>query len=135
VVRAAGGVVWRPAPAEPEVVLVHRPRYDDWSFPKGKVRGDETDQECALREVLEETGCVCIPRAELPSTSYVDGQGRQKIVRYWLMRPLGGTFRRNDEVDEVRWLTVDDGLELLSYEHDRALLRQTLWRPARSEAC
>ena len=89
VVRAAGGVVTRGEP--PEVLVVHRPRYDDWSFPKGKAEPGERDEDCALREVEEETGLRCELREELPSTSYTDARGRPKRVRYWLMTPSGAS--------------------------------------------
>ncbi len=123
-VRAAGGVVWRLGRSgEPEVVVVHRPRYDDWSLPKGKCDPGESDEACALREVEEETGWSCVLGPELPVVSYVDRKGRTKEVRYWVMT-LGGDdeFVANDEVDEARWLTVPDACTLLSYEHDCELL-------------
>ena len=86
---------------------MHRPRYDDWTFPKGKARPGESDVDCALREVEEETGLRCELVRELPSTSYVDGKGRPKLVRYWLMRPTGEAGPAN-EVDAVRWATRDE---------------------------
>ena len=84
-VRAAGGVVVRAGADGPEVLLVHRPAYDDWTFPKGKLDRGETEEECALREVEEETGLRCTLGRELGSTTYRDGKGRRKRVRYWLM--------------------------------------------------
>lgn len=90
-VRAAGGVVWRRVPSGVEVVLVHRPAYDDWALPKGKLEPGETDEEAAQREVREETGLSCRLGAELPSTTYADAQGRPKIVRYWSMTVIPGT--------------------------------------------
>ncbi len=121
--RAAGGVVWQSSEGgELRVLLVHRPRYDDWTFPKGKAKARESDLECALREVEEETGLRCAAERELPSTSYADRHGRPKLVRYWAMRPLSGTFRAHREVDEVRWLSVDDAAEALTYGRDRAVL-------------
>ncbi len=122
-VLAAGGVVWRRA-AEGgiEILLVHRPRYDDWSLPKGKLHPGEAAADGALREVAEETGLRCTLGDELPSSSYVDRQGRPKLVRYWAMRPLDGRFDANDEVDEVRWLPLDDAASVLSYLDDRDLL-------------
>jgi 8-oxo-dGTP diphosphatase len=119
-VKASGGVVQR----EGKVALVHRPRYDDWSFPKGKMDPGESWEECALREVEEEIGLRCRLGDELPPTSYRDNKGRAKVVRYWMMEPLDGEFVPSDEVDEVRWLTPADAEPLLSYEHDRELLRE-----------
>ena len=119
-VKASGGVVTR----DGDVALVHRPRYDDWSFPKGKLDPGETWEECALREVREETGLTCRLGDELPPTSYRDNKGRAKVVRYWRMEPLEGEFVPSDEVDELRWLAADDAADLLSYEHDRELLLQ-----------
>jgi 8-oxo-dGTP diphosphatase len=122
VIRAAGGVVLRDGESGPEVLLVHRPAYDDWSLPKGKAEGDETDEDCALREVEEETGLRCTLGRELPSTSYGDGRGRPKVVRYWTMRPLGGEAAPRAEVDDVRWLPLDDALDALTWERDRTVL-------------
>ncbi len=123
VVRAAGGVVWRRGPAGTEILLVHRPKYDDWSLPKGKLDGDETAAEAALREVEEETGLRCSLGEELPPVTYTDRHGRAKVVRYWAMQPLGGRFRPNDEVDEVRWVTPAGAGALLSYGRDRRVTR------------
>jgi 8-oxo-dGTP pyrophosphatase MutT (NUDIX family) len=122
VIRAAGGVVVREGEAGIEVLLVHRPRYADWTFPKGKVDGDESDEDCAVREVEEETGLRCELDRELPSTSYVDGHGRQKRVRYWVMRAVGGELAFEHEVDDAVWLAPDDARRQLSYERDVTLL-------------
>ncbi len=122
-VRAAGGVVWRVGEnTHLEVLLVHRPKYDDWSFPKGKLDPGEGDEQCAVREVEEETGLRCVIGHELAGTSYIDRKGRPKVVRYWEMTVSGGEFAPNDEVDVVQWLTVDEADHLLSYDRDRALL-------------
>jgi 8-oxo-dGTP pyrophosphatase MutT (NUDIX family) len=123
-VKASGGVVWRRAGGGVEVALVHRPRYDDWSFPKGKLDAGESWEEAALREVEEEIGLRCRLGHELPPTRYRDSKGRAKIVRYWMMEPLDGEFVPSHEVDEVRWVTPADADRLLSYEHDRELLRE-----------
>jgi 8-oxo-dGTP diphosphatase len=121
VVRAAGGVVIRNDGSE--VLVVHRDRYDDWSFPKGKCEPGESDEEdCALREVEEETGFRCALGEELPSTHYTDAQGRPKRVRYWLMAPIGGELAYLHEVDAARWVTLDEARGLLTYERDIALL-------------
>jgi 8-oxo-dGTP diphosphatase len=122
-IKAAGGLVCRPGPAGlVEIALVHRPRYDDWAFPKGKLDQDETLEEAGLREVEEETGLSCRLLRPVACTEYRDGKGRDKVVFYWVMKPVGGRFEPNEEVDELRWLTVGESLELLSYERDRALL-------------
>jgi 8-oxo-dGTP diphosphatase len=126
-VRAAGGLVVREGVDGLEFLLVHRPRYDDWSFPKGKRDGDETDEQTALREVREETGIACVLDRELGETRYRDNRGRPKIVRYWLMTPdpkeSGPGFTPGDEVDELRWCRPGNAATLLTYPHDRELLR------------
>ncbi len=117
-VRAAGGVLRR----GDRVLLVHRPRYDDWTFPKGKADDGESDEDCAVREVHEETGFSCRLGEELPSTFYVDSRGRPKVVRYWSMDVDGGEFAPTSEVDEVRWCTPDEAAALLSYDRDQKVL-------------
>jgi 8-oxo-dGTP diphosphatase len=122
-VLAAGGVVWRHnGTGNVEVLIVHRPKYDDWTFPKGKLAPGEGAAEGALREVAEETGLRCSLGQELASTSYVDSAGRPKTVRYWSMVADGGQFRANDEVDEVRWVPVEEAPAALSYDRDRDVL-------------
>ncbi len=132
-VRAAGGLVWRAtfvadgddARAGVEIVVVHRPRYDDWSFPKGKLDKGETYEDAARREVTEETGLVCELGDELPSTWYHDAKGRLKLVRYWAMRVVGiEPWAPNDEIDQRRWVTLGEAEGMLSYGHDRELLAQ-----------
>ncbi len=118
-VRAAGGLVQR----DGTVLLVHRPRYDDWTFPKGKAEDGESDEECALREVWEETGLHCTLGDEVASTDYVDSRGRPKRVRWWLMSPVDGDFEPTDEVDEIRWLEPVEAARLLSYDRDLVLLQ------------
>jgi len=123
-VRAGGGVLWRRRPdGRAEVLVVHRPRYDDWSFPKGKFDPalDADDLACARREVAEETGLDVAVGEELAPIGYVDNRGRDKVVRYWLMEVVGGEFTRNGEVDVVVWVDPDDASPL-SYAHDRSLL-------------
>jgi 8-oxo-dGTP pyrophosphatase MutT (NUDIX family) len=125
-VKASGGVVWRRAgDGSIELVVVHRPRYDDWSLPKGKLGPGESWEECALREVAEEVGLRCRLGAELPPVSYCDNKGRAKVVRYWLMEPVdgGAPFTPNDEVDAMRWVGLEDAAALLSYPHDAELVR------------
>jgi 8-oxo-dGTP diphosphatase len=119
--RAAGGLVVRDAADGPEVAVVHRPRYDDWSLPKGKLGEAESWEEAALREVREETGLECELGDELPSTTYRDAKGRDKLVRYWEMSSEG-EFEPNDEVDELRWLPPAEARELLTYDRDRDLI-------------
>jgi 8-oxo-dGTP pyrophosphatase MutT (NUDIX family) len=123
-VRAAGGLVTRPGPdGDPEVLLVHRPRYDDWTFPKGKALPGESDEDCALREVEEETGLRCELEEELPSTRYRDLRGRPKIVRYWTMRAVAEQPEAESrEVDEVAWLPLEEAAHRLSYDRDRHVL-------------
>lgn len=124
VILAAGGVPWRRKKSgNVEVLLVHRPKYDDWSLPKGKLDEGESAEEAAVREAEEETGFRVKLGDELPSTDYHDRFGRPKHVRYWVMDIAGGEFRPNREVDEVRWLSVGEGEELLTYARDRDVLK------------
>ena len=123
-VKAAGGVVWRRAGDTIAIAIAHRPRYDDWSLPKGKLDKGESWEEGALREVWEETGMRCRLGEELEPTNYQDRKGRDKVVRYWLMEPENDTdFVPNDEVDQLRWLAPAEALELLSYPRDRELVQ------------
>jgi 8-oxo-dGTP pyrophosphatase MutT (NUDIX family) len=131
-VLAAGGVVWRPTLVADDdgttrpgadIILVHRPRYDDWSFPKGKLERGETFEEAALREVAEECGLVCEFGRELQSVTYLDGKGRLKLVRYWEMRVVATVpWSPNREIDARRWVPLDEAAALLTYPHDRELL-------------
>lgn len=122
-IEAAGGVVWRrTSKGVVKVLLVHRPRYDDWSLPKGKLEPGEGAKTAALREVQEETGLHCRADSELPETRYVDRKDRPKRVRYWVMEPTAGDFAPNDEVDEVRWVPAEEAAELLTYEHDASVV-------------
>lgn len=122
-IEAAGGAVWRrTAKGTIKVLLVHRPRYDDWSFPKGKLDPGESARDAAVREVDEETGLRCELGPELAAIRYVDNKGRSKRVRYWVMQPVSGAFEPNDEVDEVRWCPLEQAPELLTYVHDIAIV-------------
>lgn len=136
-VRAAGAVPWRrTADGHVELAVVHRPRYDDWSFPKGKLEPGESFAEGALREVAEETGLVGELGATLPESRYVDHRGRPKVVRWWLLevadrgldvRRSGAAGRGvvpNEEVDALRWLPPRAAASLVSYDHDRHLAQQ-----------
>lgn len=123
VVRAAGGVVVRGEPGGFEVVIVHRPKYDDWTLPKGKTEPGESDEECAVREVREETGLRCELLDELESQSYTDALGRPKVARYWLMRAIGGKLRAAHEVDKAVWVPLAVAEEQLTYRRDAGVLR------------
>ena len=124
VVRAAGGVVVRETGAGRRLLLVHRSKYDDWMFPKGKAEDGETDEACALREVQEETTLRCRLARPLPSTRYVDAKGRPKVVRWWVMEPIGDPDEAaaSHEVDEVRWLAPEEARALLTYRRDHDVL-------------
>ena len=122
-VKAAGGVVLR----DGRIAVVHRPRYDDWSLPKGKVDPGESWEECALREVREETGLHCTLAAELSHTSYTDRKGRAKVVRYWRMEiERMDPFTPDDEVDELRWVEPGEAAALLTYPHDSRLIQEVM---------
>jgi phosphohistidine phosphatase SixA/8-oxo-dGTP pyrophosphatase MutT (NUDIX family) len=126
VVRAAGGVVVR-NDGELRLVVVHRPEYEDWTLPKGKCEPGESWEDCALREVQEETSLVChLLGSAIGTTEYVDRRGRPKQVRWWLMRPDAGELRGQSEVDVARWATPAEALALLTYERDRELLQPLL---------
>ena len=128
-VHAAGGVVLREGPSGVALAVVHRPRYDDWSLPKGKLLPGESHRDAALREVEEETALGCELEEQLPEVAYVDSLGRPKVVRYWTMRAISeASFRPTPEVDEVRWVSLQEASELLTYPHDRELIRHVLAR-------
>jgi 8-oxo-dGTP diphosphatase len=128
-IRAAGGVVVRRGDdGKPRVAVIHRPKYMDWSLPKGKLEQGEGWREAALREVEEEIGYRCDAGPELPPVSYLDRKGRRKLVRYWLMEPIDGGFEPHGEVDELRWLIRREADELLTYEHDRELVHKAIWK-------
>jgi 8-oxo-(d)GTP phosphatase len=133
VILAAGAVLWRvadsDAAAEPLVAVVHRPRYDDWSLPKGKVDPGETEPVTAVREVFEETGFAAVLGRRLAAVSY-PVEGDVKHVRYWAARALGGEFTANEEVDELLWLPSKEALKRLQYPDDRKVLRRFAKQPA-----
>jgi len=125
-VQAAGGVVLRRLDGGPvEVALIHRPAYDDWTLPKGKLNAGETHEEAAIREVKEETGLDVHLGDPAGRVNYRDRKGRPKVVRYWTMRPAGRTdaeFVPNDEVDRLRWVPLAEAGPALTYAHDREIL-------------
>ena len=121
-VRAAGGLVVREGANGGEILIVHRPAYGDWSFPKGKLEAGEREEEAAVREVEEETGLRCRIDRELATTRYRDARGRPKTVRYWLMTPVGGRLAAANEIDDARFLPLAEADGLLTYERDRELL-------------
>ena len=122
-VRAAGGVLQRRIRNQNCVLVVHRPAYDDWSLPKGKADGDETDEQTAIREVHEETGHECKLGTAITTSHYVDRKGRPKRVRWYRMESLTDHgFEPNDEIDEIRWVPFQEALVLLSYDRERDVL-------------
>ena len=128
-VRAAGGIVSRTDDdGRTEVLVVHRAAYDDWSFPKGKAEPGESDEACAVREVEEETGLRCEIERLIGETSYTDGRGRPKLVRYYAMSALDGNLALLHEIDDARWLALPDATAMLSYERDRELLARFVAR-------
>jgi 8-oxo-dGTP diphosphatase len=137
VIRAAGGVLWRPiaggAEGGVEVAVIHRPRYDDWSLPKGKLASGELELEAAMREVLEETGHRVTVGRPLGESRYLkespDGP-REKRVRWWAMRADGGSFSPGREVDELRWVSLSDAQAMLTRDTDRDVLDRFARGPA-----
>jgi 8-oxo-dGTP pyrophosphatase MutT (NUDIX family) len=126
-IRAAGGILLRSTrDGGLEVAVVHRPKYDDWSLPKGKLQHGESFDQAALREVAEETGFRARIDGEAGTVQYRDRRGRPKLVRYFRMRPLDGAFAPGDEVDELRWLDPAVAASTLSYRHDRDLVNRTM---------
>jgi 8-oxo-dGTP pyrophosphatase MutT (NUDIX family) len=134
IIKAAGAIVFHhPNNSDIEIVVIHRPRYDDWSFPKGKTDPFETDQEAALREVKEETGLDCEIVTFLGAVNYFDRSGRPKEVKYFVMKEKFShnpkpepSFEAFGEVDLVHWVTPEEAKSLLSYQRDRELLTSFL---------
>lgn len=125
-IQAAGGIVLRQTPGGPrEVLLIHRPAYDDWSLPKGKLNPDETHEAAAVREVEEETGMTAKLGRPAGRVRYRDRRGRPKVVHYWLMEPLDptdGAFTPNSEVDRIRWVPLSEAPAALTYDHDKRII-------------
>ncbi|MFJ4473117.1 NUDIX hydrolase [Streptomyces sp. NPDC089424] len=126
-VLAAGCVLWRRSPVAEglELCLVHRPKYDDWSHPKGKLKRGEDPLTGALREVEEESGYAAAPGAELPTVHYM-ANGRPKEVRYWAAEATTGGFTPNDEVDRILWLPPGAARLRLTQPRDRELVDELL---------
>lgn len=131
VVRSAGGVVWRGVGTRREVMLVHRDRYGDWTLPKGKLDKGEAPLEAAVREVYEETGVCGVPQLRLPTVEYLTGTpGETKLVDFWSMRVVSDAGRQPDEeVTEARWVPLADAPRLMTYQHDRGVLRAFVEAP------
>ena len=136
-IRAAGGLLWRrngrtKAVDEIEVVLIHRPRYDDWSLPKGKLEPGETAFEAALREVWEETGYHALPGRSLGKVRYLKSSRngvRPKVTSFWAMSAGTGSFEPGSEVDRIRWTPLAEARELLTYPTDREILGRFASQP------
>lgn len=121
-IAAAGGIVWRDGADDgPRIAVVHRPHYDDWTLPKGKLDKGETELACAVREIAEEIGAQAVVQRRIGRVHYRVG-GAEKTVAYWTMRYVGGEFTVNDEVDELRWMGVEAARELLSFDTDRSVV-------------
>jgi len=139
-IEAAGGVVVDLSKNKPRYLLIHRPRYNDWSLPKGKLNDGETHHDAALREVKEETGLVCDVMAKLSPVNYKTPNGKAKQVKYWLMQTRSGVFVKNDEVDDVSWVKRSKAISMLTHVHDQAVLIEAhalvkeLRRQAKNEA-
>ncbi len=134
VVYAAGAVLWRPGNGDTgnhdiEIAVIHRPRYDDWSLPKGKVDPGETAPRAAVREVREETGQHAILGRRLDLVSYPIDQGVKKVF-YWAARSIGGEFVPGNEVDGLVWLPIAEAMQKLDYTQDRKVLRHFNKKPA-----
>ncbi|HEX6256262.1 MAG TPA: NUDIX hydrolase [Euzebyales bacterium] len=124
-IQAAGGVLWRADDDARRCAVIHRPKYDDWTLPKGKLDPGETHEQAAVREVHEETGWRAEVGVGLGEVHYFHN-GRPKTVIYWAMQAVDGRFQPNDEVDELRWMVPDLARALLTYDRDREVLDRFL---------
>lgn len=127
IILSAGGIVSRTLEKSPlQIVLVHRTRHNDWSLPKGRLEPGEVIADAALREVREETACECEIEKALPTVRYMDRNGKPKEVRFWRMKLIvARPFVPNGEIDDVRWLTLEESDTVLTYKTDRLLLKYT----------
>ena len=129
-VLAAGGVIHRARDdGAQEIAVIHRPKYDDWTLPKGKLEPGESLEAAAVREVFEETGYRVEVEGRIGETSYRDRNGRPKRVTYYALRPVSGAFAANDEVDELRWVTIEEAEALLDHPHDLDLAHKVVANP------
>ena len=125
IVRSAGGIVSRIVNSRLQVLIIHRTRHMDWSFPKGRLEPNEASEKAAVREVHEETACMCLIEHPLPTVRYIDRNGHPKEVRFWTMSIIAeAQFLPNDEVDQIEWLSFFQAIEKLSYKTDRILLKR-----------
>jgi 8-oxo-dGTP diphosphatase len=133
VIRAAGALLWRESSElKIEIALIHRPRYDDWSLPKGKIEEGESSLRCAFREVIEETGITPQFGRELGSVEYKEPAGLKR-VKYWAAKPLTDEFQPNEEVDEIKWLNTEDALSVATHESDRSIIENFLTQDPRTD--
>jgi 8-oxo-dGTP diphosphatase len=133
VIRAAGALLWRESSElKIEIALIHRPRYDDWSLPKGKIEEGESSLRCAFREVIEETGITPQFGRELGSVEYKEPAGLKR-VKYWAAKALTDEFLPNEEVDEIKWLNTEDALSVATHESDRSIIENFLTQDPRTD--
>jgi 8-oxo-dGTP diphosphatase len=141
-IRAAGGLLWRRAKDSAdedriEIAVIHRPQYDDWSIPKGKLAPGETEIEGAIREVFEETGYrvrLGRPLGEVRYPKQTPTGPKPKVVRYWAMEAAGGGFSSTKEVDELRWVSLGEAEHLVTHERDRELLDKFVRGPTLTDS-
>ena len=128
VIQAAGGIIWKEEKQQKKLAVVHRHKHNDWSLPKGKLEPGESWKKAALREVLEETGCIGKIQKYAGSISYMLNR-KPKVVLFWHMKIKGfASDKMNGEVDEVRWVSVDEALELIDYEDEKNLIQTSPYK-------